>query len=228
MRFTRKHKRKYRRKSYAGGNIHIPKTIYMCHKSLDDLKGSIDRWKKLNPEYTIKPYNNNMCEEFLLKEYSQKYLDVFKYIPDGPIKCDFWRACIINAYGGLYVDADIIPVASLNTYIDNDDDFVTCISINFNKNNPEWQFNPHFILSNKNSKVLQDTIHSYLKLYDNKIPYSYWDYSICKLFKINKVIDKKSHILYIDNMKYKFIYEQTPNDYEYNGKIIFHNSDNVK
>ena len=69
----------------------------------------------------------------LLKEYSQLHLDVFNFLKDGPIKSDFWRVCIINKYGGLYVDSDIIPLIPLKNYIEDDDYFVTCISMNFKK-----------------------------------------------------------------------------------------------
>ena len=78
----------------------IPKVIYMCHKTLENIKVYSENWKKLNPTYEIKLYDDTMCREFLLKEYSQLYLDIFDFLEDGVIKCDFWRVCIINKYGG--------------------------------------------------------------------------------------------------------------------------------
>ena len=157
----------------------IPKVIYMCHKNLDKIKIYSQNWKKLNPNYEIKLYDDEMCKKFLLEEYSQLYLDIFNYLEDGPIKADFWRVCILYKYGGLYADADIEPLVSLSKYIDDND--------------------------------------------DEKHIYEYWDWSICKQFIINGVKDKKSQIINIDNIKYKFLYEVDSNSCEYNGEVVLRN-----
>jgi len=172
----------------------IPKVIYMCHKKLDKIKIYSQNWKKLNPDYEIKLYDDTLCKEFLLNEYSQLHLDIFNFLKDGPIKSDFWRICILNKYGGLYVDADIEPLVPLNNFIENNDDFVTCISTNFNKDWLPWQFNPHFILCNKNNKILQNSINKYIEKYNNKDSYDYWGWSICVHFIIEGVTEKKSHV----------------------------------
>ena len=44
-----------------------------------------NNWKKLNPEYEIKLYDNEMCEQFILNEYGELHRDIFKFINDGPI-----------------------------------------------------------------------------------------------------------------------------------------------
>ena len=201
----------------------IPKVIYMCHKNLDKIKIYSQNWKKLNPNYEIKLYDDEMCKKFLLEEYSQLYLDIFNYLEDGPIKADFWRVCILYKYGGLYADADIEPLVSLSKYIDDNDEFVTCISMNFNENFLEFQFNPHFIICNKDNKILEDSINRYIKKYNEKHIYEYWDWSICKQFIINGVKDKKSQIINIDNIKYKFLYEVDSNSCEYNGEVVLRN-----
>jgi hypothetical protein len=195
----------------------------MCHKLLDKIKIYSQKWKDLNPEYEIKLYNDDLCKDFLLKEYSQLHHDIFQFIPDGPIKADFWRVCIINKYGGLYVDADINPIVSLNEYIENNDDFVTCISESFNASN--FQLNPHIIFSDKNNKILESCIDKYVYLYNNhKNEYEYWKWSICSIMKIPHIKQKKSQILLLNNQKYKFLLEQNNyNSCEYNGKIVLYN-----
>jgi mannosyltransferase OCH1-like enzyme len=205
-------------------NTNIPKVIYMCHKKLDKIKIYSQKWKELNPEYEIKLYDDNLCQQFLLEEYSQLHLDIFNFIPDGPIKCDFWRLCIINKYGGLYVDADINPLVPLKQYIEEDDDFVTCISLFYTIGETEWQLNPHLILSHKNNEILEKNIENFIDLYkNNKEKYNYWDWSICKRLYINGVREKKSHVLIENGKKYKFLYEKTLNDCEYNDIIVLHN-----
>ena len=201
----------------------IPKVIYMCHKYLDKIKIYSRNWKKLNPEYNIKLYDDNMCKEFLLKEYSQLHLDIFNFLKDGPIKSDFWRVCIINKYGGLYVDSDIMPLIPLKNYIEDDDYFVTCISMNFKKNKSALQLNPHFILSDKNNEILKKCINTYINYYKKKVPYDYWKYSICNIMYIEGIKEKKSQILYLNNKKFKFLYEKNLNECEYNNKIVLNN-----
>ena len=169
----------------------IPKVIYMCHKNLTHIEKYSQNWKKLNPEYEIKLYDDELCKSFLLNEYSQLHLDIFNFIPDGPIKADFWRVCIINKYGGLYVDSDIQPLVPLSKFVDDDDYLVTCISQCFDIDNLEFQINPHFILCDKNNPTLQYAIDKYIEIYTNKLPYEYWDWSICRFFIIKGIVEKK-------------------------------------
>jgi hypothetical protein len=150
----------------------IPKVIYMCHKELTHIKEYSKNWKRLNPEYEIKLYDNKLCEDFLLKEYSQLHYDIFKFIKDGPIKADFWRVCVIHKYGGVYVDADIEPLVPLREFIETDSDFVTCID--FTSNN----LNPHIIVSRKNEEILKKCIDTYIGYYENKFFYEYCNWSI--------------------------------------------------
>jgi len=202
----------------------IPKIIYMCYKDLKYIKIHSQNWARLNPEWEIKLYDDNLCAKFLLEEYSQLHADIFNFIPDGPIKADFWRVCIINKYGGLYVDADIEPLVPLSEYIEKDIYFSTCISFNFNKNSDAWKFNPHFIMSANNNPILKNCIKYYVNYYKYNIDYSYVDWSICKFMDINDIKYKKSHIHYDeDGKKYQFLYELNGNDCEYNDRIVFHN-----
>ena len=208
----------------------IPKTIYMCHKELRDIEKYSENWKKLNPEWEIKLYDDALCEKILLEEYSQLHCDIFQFIPDGPIKADFWRVCVINKYGGLYLDADIEPFVPLSEYIEDDDDFVTCISVvykperEFFKSCPHWRFNPHFLMCSKNNPILEKCIQTYIELYENKTQYEYWNWSICKHMMTDfEIHSAKSQIIYENGVKYKFIYETTPENCEYGGKIVFNN-----
>lgn len=191
------------------------KVIYITNKIINDkTKKAANEWKQLNPEYIIELYDDDRCLEFLLKYYGQKYCDIFHYIKDGPIKSDFFRVCLIYVYGGIYVDADILPMVPLNTYVDDDVDFMTCISFNYKKTDqPKIKlcYNPHFIVSKKYSTELYEIIKTYENMFDNRVEYKMWDWSICYLFlKIDNFdIDPLSqNIFFKNNKKYKFIIEQ--------------------
>jgi mannosyltransferase OCH1-like enzyme len=106
-----------------------PKVIYFCNKTITkkDIESS-NNWKKLNPEYEIKLYDDEMIRSFLLEEYGELHVNIFDYLQDGPIKADFWRICILYKNGGVYSDIDNLPLIPLSEFIETDINFVTCSS----------------------------------------------------------------------------------------------------
>jgi mannosyltransferase OCH1-like enzyme len=190
----------------------IPKIIYICHKNLECLNMTYKFWKRLNPTYQIKLFNDAMCEKFLLDQFSELHRSIFKFIPDGPIKSDFWRLCILYKYGGIYVDADIHPLVPLNNYLSRSSDFVTCIT----KSN--GNFNPHFIAARKNEPILKQCIEEYIQFY-KKQSYAYWDWSIVHVF--NKFFSNvkthynkmpQSQVFTLNEKRYQLFFETTGHD----------------
>ena len=163
------------------------KIIYLTHKTMDEkLKNIQSQWNYLNPEYAVELYDDDRCVEFLYKYYGKKYCDIFQFIKDGPIKSDFFRACLIYLKGGIYVDADIKPMKPLKEYVDDDVDLMTCISYNYMKTEQVFCYNPQLIIAKKFSSELFQIIKHYENLYDNERDnYNYWKWSICSLF--NKI-----------------------------------------
>lgn len=205
--------------------LKIPKIIYMCHKEIHDIKIHSENWKRLNPDFEIELYDDNRCEEFFRNSFPAIYLEIFQFLQDGPIKADFWRLCILYTNGGIYVDADIEPLKELSTFIEPSDDFVTCLSSNFNSNRKIWNMNPHFILATKGHYILKSCMDKYVMEYQQKVPYSYWGYSICKFIEFDfHISEKKSQVIEHNNKRFKFILElPSKNDCEYNGEIVFRN-----
>ena len=157
----------------------IPKIIYICHNNIDIIRPYAQKWLDLNPNYTLELYDDKRCQAFLLKEFSSDHLELFNYIKDGPIKADFWRLCILYKYGGVYADADIVPLVPLTEYIKSDIKFVTCLSIYNNTPN----FNPHFIMCEPNNDKIKKCISWYLVFRLKKV-YTYWGWSIVQLFNV--------------------------------------------
>jgi hypothetical protein len=188
------------------------KIIYITNKNINDKLQNVKKeWEYLNPDYKVELYDDERCIELLEKYYGKKYCDIFNFIPDGPIKADFFRACIIYVFGGIYVDADIKPLIPLKDYLDDDLDLMTCISYNYNT--CALPYNPQLIVAKKYSTELLNIINEYEKIYDNreKKSYSYWGWSICKLFKkINNfdITSSGDNVFIFQNKKYKFIIEE--------------------
>jgi len=192
----------------------IPKIIYICHKNLKCLNMTYKFWKRLNPTYQIKLFNDTMCEQFLLDKFSELHRSIFKFILDGPIKSDFWRICILYRCGGIYVDADIHPLVPLNNYLLRSSDLVTCITIS------NGNFNPHFIAARKNDPILKQCIEEYIQFYKKQsYAYAYWDWSIVHVF--NKFLSNvkthynkmpQSQIFTLNEKKYQLFFETTNRD----------------
>ena len=207
----------------------FPETIYFCNKNIDDkMIKYANAWKLLNPNYEIKLYDNKMCEDFLLKNFGQLHKDIFVFIPHGPIKADFWRICILYIYGGVYSDIDNKPFIPLEKFIEKDVDFVTCSAYD-----PNYKFNPNFIISNKGNIILKNCIDWYIKKYVNKSPYSYMGWSIMgaftdTLFLINYKLMDGIYESFINKLKIQIIKEcPGKNHYDahnlYKGMRVFNN-----
>jgi mannosyltransferase OCH1-like enzyme len=187
----------------------IPKTIYICYKHLEQIQQTAQNWATLNPEYTIQLYDDERCEHFLLTEYGVVHRDLFRYIPDGPIKADFWRICILYKYGGVYVDADIEPLVPLREVVVDDVDFLTCRSLN-------GEYNPHLIMVKLNDPILDIGINRYITAFMNNCQYNYWDWSIvalfCELFNSIGMPKLSDGVYVLHNRKYQFLQEN--NEYK--------------
>lgn len=188
----------------------------MCHETLDKLNDASKVWQQLNPDYEIKLYDNKMCEDFLLNNYSEEHKNIFNYIKHGPIKADFWRVCIINKFGGLYVDSDIMPLKPLKDFIENNIDFCTCISA-------IDKYNPQFIMAHADDEILIESINKYINYYRNNKLYGYWEWSICFVMEIDDLYKEKiSRICYLNGKKIQLLLEVKKSTY-YNMYCTYNN-----
>lgn len=202
-------------------SLYIPKVIYMCHKSLRDIRHYSKNWANLNPDFEIKLYNDNTCREFLKKEFPHgPHLEIFDFLQDGPIKADFWRVCILFKYGGYYIDADIEPKEPISSFVDKDDYFVTCTSGTLNR-----KLNPHFIGCPANNIVVKTAMDTYIEMWSNpQKKYSYWGWSIVEILKFPFTFRRSTKFKYNHGYKYKFIMEKRNlQECVYNGVIVFNN-----
>jgi hypothetical protein len=156
----------------------IPKVIYMCHKNIKDIEPYAENWKKLNPDYEIKLYDNESSKKMITDNYPPIYGDIFDYLKDGPIKADFWRICVLYLYGGVYADADIEPITPIDEFLEREADFVVVSAYD-----DHFHFNPNFLICRKEDQILKKCMEWYISKFDNKEPYDYLNWSIVDAFK---------------------------------------------
>jgi len=103
----------------------IPKNIFQTHKSFKyiqtkpKLVNAMKSWTRFSNEFNYCFYDNKLCEQFMMQNFSGKIYDAYKKLPMGVMKADLWRYCIIYRYGGIYADIDTICNVNPNIFINN-------------------------------------------------------------------------------------------------------------
>lgn len=106
-------------------NTVIPKNIFQTHKSINYLLGkpkilnAMKSWRKYSDNYKYYFFTNDMCDEFIKKNFDEKINKAYFSLPLGVMKADLWRYCVIYKYGGIYADADTICQIHPSIFINN-------------------------------------------------------------------------------------------------------------
>ena len=88
-------------------NSIIPLNLYTCWHSkilppyLNYLYESI---KKDNPEFNHYLYDEEMCADFIKKNFPEKVFYAYNSLIPNAFKADLWRYCILYINGGIYYD----------------------------------------------------------------------------------------------------------------------------
>ena len=197
----------------------IPKTIFITHGA--PLPSYVlPKWKILNPTFTIECYNDQRCRAFLKAHFGPKFVHIFNSIPDGPIRADFWRVCILYTYGGYYVDADINPQVSFDSFVEPNVSFITCLTNNTlmaRKDSYPNKWNPHLIGTTKDCPIMHKCIDIYMHFYAKQI-YSYWGCSLVRVMgealkdlSQNVLHQHKDGVYIYKKRTYQFLKESNPN-----------------
>ena len=76
-------------------NSKIPATIMLTYKNKNIPDGIIEKWRILNPNYTVIFFTDDDVKKFLKDYYGAEYVDFFTKIPVGCFKADFFRLCYL-------------------------------------------------------------------------------------------------------------------------------------
>ncbi len=154
--------------------------LFMCNRTVGaGDKRAAASWQKLNPDLEVFVFDDQKIESFFGAQFPPEYLQIFRRIPDGPIKADFWRVCVLYKEGGVYSDIDNVPLVPLKSFIDPEADLVTCSSY---WDEMKFNFNPNFIYTKKNCSIMKKCMDWYLEKFKSKSPYKYWQWSIMRTF----------------------------------------------
>ena len=88
-------------------NSIIPLCIYTAWHTKNlrpKMSENFEKLKRDNPEFEVKLFDNNDCEEFIKNNFDESVLNAYKSLIPHSYKCDLWRYCIMYLNGGIYVD----------------------------------------------------------------------------------------------------------------------------
>lgn len=155
----------------------VPKHIVLTYKSNGPfLSGRALLWKKLNPGFTVVTFNNSECEDYLEQEYNSDIRDIFKSIKDGPIKADMFRVFFLFNEGGVYVDADMVPLKPIIEAVPSIFDPVAQVVVAQHARN-KGLLNPTFMAASPRHPTLKKAAQIYMTLSRNTL-YTYWSWSV--------------------------------------------------
>ena len=105
----------------------IPKWIYrsgsMSLEELPDIVRTVYEKQILerNPGYEMFYFDNADCEQFILEEWGQEYLDIYNILIPTAYKADFFRYLLLYIYGGIWGDFTQVPWAQFDDMINGVD-----------------------------------------------------------------------------------------------------------
>lgn len=105
----------------------IPKIIWQTasnHEQTKSFSKVINKLKLFNPEYEYNLITDDNVDEFILENYDEDILKIYKMInPNyGPAQADFIRYLIMYAKGGVYFDLKSCTKLPLRDIIDDEDE----------------------------------------------------------------------------------------------------------
>lgn len=74
-----------------------------------------------NPRYELFYFDDSDCEQFILEEWGQYYLDLYNKLIPTAYKSDFWRYLFLYKYGGCYGDFTQVPMVPTDELINEMD-----------------------------------------------------------------------------------------------------------
>lgn len=110
--------------------VGIPRLLHLVwvgpNPMPDFMVRNLDMWKKLMPTWTFRLWTNNDIHN---GEFPDNILVRIHESNTGVQKCDIMKYFIVEKYGGIYMDADVTPAASLEPIIQLNKKLVLCHDI---------------------------------------------------------------------------------------------------
>ena len=169
----RRAQRDVRPRPTVSGAPSVPPVFHLAYATAREVPVAVvERLLEMHPGFRCNVSGDAECEAFLLAHWSARHRDFFRSIPAGPIKCDFWRACAIHTFGGVYVDVDVELTVPLTSFVQPGVALCTSGSAT------AGMVNPILIVARPRHAILERCVEMMLGLAGR--PFDYWEFSICR------------------------------------------------
>ncbi len=214
----------------------IPRNIFQTWGSKDISDGFkilTQSWKEKNPNYAYFLFDDDDCEKFIKKNFNENIYNAYCRIIPGAFKADLWRYCILYIYGGVYVDIDTICLENIDSFLNEDIEFMTPIDLNNCPYYGKYNLFNCFIASVPNHPILLNCIERIVYNVENNIvPFSNLDFSgpgilgksvnkFLNLLEESSFINKEGIINNINLLKFEAGTEIVKDIYK--NKLLFQN-----
>lgn len=154
------------------GHKHLIMT-YKEHSAYTALRA--DQWRLLNPDTTVEVYDDSDCVAFIRATYDPKWVLVWTWLPPGPIRADLFRIMYVYARGGVYVDIDAQPIATLaEIYAPARAEQHLYIPSSRHRG----LLNPMIMMASPRHPTLAAALAVYVRLFETQTSFRYWRYSV--------------------------------------------------
>jgi hypothetical protein len=112
----------FKKKSKEKFNVRntIPKIIFQTYINKDNIPYKVfDNINKYAEGYTHIIYDDNECIQFLKDHYPPIVIKTYLRIKKGAHRADLFRYCLLNKYGGIYLDIKTELIKPLNEIFTN-------------------------------------------------------------------------------------------------------------
>lgn len=95
----------------------IPKTVYSVSAD-DDVSLTQKGLQAVNPEYEFRHFGDVSAEAFVRENCGDVVADAYSCLAPAAYRADLFRFCALHSQGGVYLDADILPLVALEELYD--------------------------------------------------------------------------------------------------------------
>lgn len=220
----------------------IPKIIHQTYHSKTlpiNIFEIVEDFKKNNPDWEYRFYDNNQCSEYIFNNFGQEFLDIYDSINAsyGAAKADFFRYLVLYREGGAYFDIKSACTIPLSELIQHDDEFFISnwpndygefkgagLKIEL-RNIPHGEYQQWYIITKPESPFLKAVIDRVVRNIKN---YNPWKFSVAKrgVLKVTGPIPYTLAIHPLKN-KYPHRYSRYHTDFFLKYSLLKGNNDHI-
>lgn len=107
----------------------IPRIIWQTYRTTElppFAAACRDSWVSLNPGWDHRFVDDAGIDRFVRETVPAAVYAIFRDLPLGVMRADFWRYLVTRRHGGLYADLDTICLEPLDEWLPRDAEFIVC------------------------------------------------------------------------------------------------------